>query len=247
MKTSLSVKEIFSALSKAQGQIESAKKSQENAFFSKPTKKSTYADIADVIEVIRKPAMDNGLSVIFNFKTTHDDGKIIHWIQYKLLHEIGEFIEGDWVSMLLKDNTQHSFGSSNTYYRRQLLKAIYQIPEEDDDGNKQSVDADTQPPHKPQQSPKPFTEPIGNNSQQVKPLVNHAPQSQIEAMLPSKFATRDVVANLYAIGRAMKYSDDEIKRVVLNTSGAKSMNEIPTMAVGVIKAYLESNEPGNLK
>lgn len=89
---------------------------------------------------------------------------------------------------------------------------------------------------------------LSTRDEVVKPLKNHAPQTQKEAAaIPSKFATRDVVASLYAIGRAKKYADDEIKKVILNTSGAKSMSEVPTMAVGVIKAYLESNEPGVLK
>jgi len=40
--------------------------------------------------------------------------------------------------MFMRDNTPHSFGAANTYYRRQLLKGIYQIPEHDDDGNAES-------------------------------------------------------------------------------------------------------------
>jgi len=134
---------LAAALSKAQGAIKSAKKTAENTFFSKDNKKSMYAKIEDVIEAIQVPASSNGLSVIFNYKSEITESKVWHFIKYLIRHESGECFESEWLAMLLKDGTQHSFGSSNTYYRRQLLKAIYQIPEEDDDGNSQSIPPET--------------------------------------------------------------------------------------------------------
>lgn len=138
-----STQKLSEALSKAQGQIQAATKSAENPAFSRPGKTSTYAKLEDVIEVIQKPASDNGLSVIFNFKG--DAANM--FICYRLMHSSGEFIDSEWVPMFLRNKDLHGFGASNTFMRRQLLKAIYQIPEEDDDGNSQSL--------KPQNDPKP--------------------------------------------------------------------------------------------
>src|SRR6187455_1400283 len=130
---------LAAALSKAQGAIKHAKKTQENDHF-----KSNYANIADIIEVIQGPASINGLSVTFNFKSEiGEGGKVWNFIKYIIRHDSGEVFESEWVVMLMRSNTQHDFGSSNTYYRRQLLKSIYQIPEEDDDGNSQSIPPET--------------------------------------------------------------------------------------------------------
>ncbi len=139
--------ELFKALASAQGSIIAAHKSQENPAFKREGKASTYADIADVIEVIQKPASDNGLSVFFNYKTDENGT----FIQYRLNHSSGESFESDWVLMFLRDETAHGFGASNTFMRRQLLKAIYQIPEEDDDGN----EASNKKPAEPKSPPKP--------------------------------------------------------------------------------------------
>lgn len=126
---------LAEALSKAQGAIKAAEKNSENpAFKKKDGKASKYANIEEVIAVIQEPAAANGLSVVFNFK--EENGA---QIQYVIFHSSGEKFESNWVSMYMRDKTQHSFGAANTYMRRQLLKAIYQIPEEEDDGNSQSI------------------------------------------------------------------------------------------------------------
>lgn len=127
---------LADALAKCQGQIEAAEKSQKNEAFKKDGKASKYADIADVIEAIKNPCAENGLSTSFNYKTEiSDQGRVRNFIQYKLRHSSGEHELSDWVLMLSRDESQHGWGGANTYYRRQLLKGIFQIPEEDDDGN----------------------------------------------------------------------------------------------------------------
>ncbi len=156
--------ELALALSKAQGEIKAAVKSSENPAFKRDGKVSKYASIEEVIEVIQKPASENGLSVIFNYKTTEDDT----FIQYKIKHSSGETDVGDWVSMFISERTLHKFGAANTYMRRQLLKGIYQIPEEDDDGNSASL-------------------PSGTHAQSgggyAGPVVNHAPGADNSAAL----------------------------------------------------------------
>ena len=54
MRTSENINELALALSKAQGQMESAKKDSTNPHF-----RSKYADLAAVVEAIKKPLTDN--------------------------------------------------------------------------------------------------------------------------------------------------------------------------------------------
>lgn len=139
---------LFTALSKAQGEIDAALKTAENAAFKKDGKASTYADIAEVIEVIREPALKNGLAVHFDFESRDGGNRIDDFIRYRILHSSGEAFESKWLVMRMRGTSAHDFGAANTYYRRQLLKSIYQIPEEDDDGNKASgakPEADAKP------------------------------------------------------------------------------------------------------
>ncbi len=157
-QTQLQNKNLFTALSKAQSEIEAATKTQKNEAFKKDGKASKYADISDVLDAIREPAGKNGLSVFFNYKSTVDAANPRAWIQYIISHSSGEQFISEWTLMYLRDHTMHGFGSGNTYYRRQLLKGIYQIPEEDDDGNAQSG-VNTPPPNKtifPQNNPQQY-------------------------------------------------------------------------------------------
>lgn len=133
MELKMETKNIFEALSKAQGEIKSAMKSSENPFF-----KSQYADIAECIETVKAPAAKNGLSLIFNFKTDFIGERPANFIKYSLNHSSGEKIESEWILMFMKDQSPQGFGASCTYYKRQLMKAVYQIPEIDDDGASQS-------------------------------------------------------------------------------------------------------------
>lgn len=133
-------KNLKAALSKAQGQLKAAKKSQDNPFF-----KSKFADLAECLDVIQEPASKNGLSLIFNFKTELVGEHPATYVQYILSHESGEELKSDWLLMFMKDKTPQGFGASCTYYKRQLIKAIYQIPEVDDDGNQASGIQDQAP------------------------------------------------------------------------------------------------------
>ncbi len=152
---------LFAALSKAQGSISAALKSKENPAFKREGKVSTYADIADVIEVIQKPASDNGLSVFFNYRSDAEGT----FIQYMLNHSSGQRFISDFVFMFMRGGTAHDFGASNTFMRRQLLKSIYQIPEEDDDGN--SASKKPEKPEQPKTPPPPKPSNLQNEIMKV--------------------------------------------------------------------------------
>lgn len=126
MNTSPTIAELTKALSKAQGQFDHAKKDVKNEFF-----KSKYADLASVIDAVKKPLSDNGLAVIQTTEFT-EDGKM-HLITL-LSHISGEWINGRFPINPIKSDPQ-GIGSAMTYARRYAYLAITGIASEDDDGN----------------------------------------------------------------------------------------------------------------
>jgi len=124
MEKSESINELATALAKAQGQIEGAKKSETNPFF-----KSKYADLASCWDACRKPLSDNSLSVS-QLVSQEQDKQILETV---LLHASGQWLSST-VVLSPKDDTPQAIGSAITYARRYALSAIVGIAAEDDDG-----------------------------------------------------------------------------------------------------------------
>ena len=154
------IDKLFPALIKFQSEIEVAEKNAKNPFFN-----SKYADISEVLGVIKEPATNNNLG-IFQFPTTLDfvecsvkkqilkqyNGK--HGPYDKLVWT-GEYLtirvkevsvttliiheSGQWIrsaySEIPEDNSHHARGKAITYASRYSLKAICRIASEDEDGN----------------------------------------------------------------------------------------------------------------
>lgn len=124
MKTSESIKEIATALSKVQGEIKGAKADSQNPFF-----KSSYADLASVWDAIREPLKKNGLSV-----TQMTDLKDGQWcVVTRIMHISGEWIEGYFPIVVSKQNDPQSLGSATSYARRYALAAAMGVYQIDDD------------------------------------------------------------------------------------------------------------------
>ncbi len=124
MNTSESIKEIATALVKAQGQMGGVVKGSNNPFF-----KSKYADLTSVLQVIKKPLADNGLSYVqFPISEQQRVGVVT-----RLMHISGEFLESGFTVNVDK-NTAQSAGSAISYCRRYSLQSIFGIPAVDDDG-----------------------------------------------------------------------------------------------------------------
>ncbi|MFA4871290.1 MAG: ERF family protein [Pedobacter sp.] len=134
MRQSESIKEIATALARAQGQIEGARKDANNPFFH-----NDYADLSSVWDACRQPLSDNGLSV--SQTTDISEGQLV--LNTTLLHSSGEWIEGIYPINPIKNDPQ-GYGSAITYARRYTLSAIVGVAPKDDDGNVASGVGDKQ-------------------------------------------------------------------------------------------------------
>lgn len=125
MEKSESIKSIAAAMCKAQGEMGSAHKGANNPFF-----KSKYADLGAVIEVVKEPFANNGLSYV---QFPINDGDKIG-VETILMHESGEWLSNSFTVKASKQDAQGA-GSVITYCKRYSLQAVAGIPSEDDDGN----------------------------------------------------------------------------------------------------------------
>ena len=125
MERSESIKHLAAALNKAQAEMSGAKKGKQNPFF-----KSSYADLNAVVDAVRIPFAENGLS--YSQFPVMDDNRV--GVETILMHDSGEFIASTLMLPTGKLDAQAA-GSAITYARRYSLQAIAGIPAEDDDGN----------------------------------------------------------------------------------------------------------------
>jgi hypothetical protein len=142
MNKSESVKELATALAKAQGEVENASKSSVNPHF-----KSKYADLAEIINTVRPVFSSHGLSILQS--PSFADG--VASVETTLMHNSGEWISGVASCTVTKNDAQ-GVGSATTYLRRYSLAALACIAQEDDDANAAVG-------KKPVDKPKPVDEP----------------------------------------------------------------------------------------
>lgn len=109
--------------------MDGATKSAKNPFF-----KSTYANLEEVIKVVKDAFEKHGLSFI-QFPVSSEGHAGVETI---ILHESGEFISNEFLLKCSKSDPQ-GMGSAITYARRYGLQSACGIPSEDDDGNAASA------------------------------------------------------------------------------------------------------------
>ncbi len=124
------MKELASAMAKAQSEVKAALKDSKNPHF-----KSSYADLTSVWDACRSALTKNGLSVVQ--RTDFDASDM--WLETMLLHASGESITGRY-PLRPQQQTPQGFGSALTYARRYALAAMVGVvADEDDDGSAASV------------------------------------------------------------------------------------------------------------
>lgn len=125
MNKSDDIKELATALCKAQSEMGGAAKDSNNPFF-----KSKYSDLGSVIRAIKHAFADNGLS--YSQLPLSQDGLV--GVTTILMHSSGQWLSSELLLKPVKGDPQAA-GSALTYARRYALQAIAGIPSEDDDGN----------------------------------------------------------------------------------------------------------------
>ena len=123
MDMSDSIKEIATAMNKAQAEMTAAKKDASNPFF-----KSKYADLGSIIKALKEAFANNGLSYMQSPEM--DDSGV--GVTTMIMHDSGEWIRGTLFIPMTKKDPQGA-GSAITYARRYALQAMVGLPASDDD------------------------------------------------------------------------------------------------------------------
>ena len=127
MNKSESIAKISKALAQFQGEVKNPANTETNPFFN-----SKYAPLSDILNAVRPLLSKYGLSVL---QSPSGDGQNIA-ITTLIVHESGEWIESDPLTLKAEKATAQGAGSAITYARRYALSAMLGISSEDDnDGN----------------------------------------------------------------------------------------------------------------
>jgi hypothetical protein len=116
--------ELAAALTKAQGAMQPAKFNKIVNFSGRSYK---YADLASIIDAIRKPLSDNG--IVWTQTIEIRDGGLI--LATMLLHTSGQSLRSEYP--LPSSGKPQEMGSATTYAKRYSLAAIVGIAADDDD------------------------------------------------------------------------------------------------------------------
>ncbi len=127
IKTSEELKDLATALAKAQGELSDAEKSSSNPFF-----KSKYADLAEVLGQIRPIFSKHELSIV-QFPHQEEDGHVS--VTTRLMHSSGQWMEDDLTMPVQGKNIAQDSGSVITYMRRYAAAAVAGIAQVDSDAN----------------------------------------------------------------------------------------------------------------
>jgi hypothetical protein len=137
--------DFAAALAKAQGQMKSIPFDRENPHF-----KSGYASLASVIDTVRKPLADNGLSYTQVTKFTEAGAFVL---VTTLRHATGQWVSGEWPLPMAA--RPQEMGSALTYARRYGLSAIVCVAS-DDDNDANGTDGQKASTPKPKVAPNPI-------------------------------------------------------------------------------------------
>jgi hypothetical protein len=156
MLTSITTAEISKALSSAQAALGNPPRTKTVAVVSKSGARYTfkYAPLESILDFIRKPMADNGLSMVQAIGTEMEGTIRQLSLTTRLCHSSGEWMESV-IPILLDGGGAQAMGSAITYARRYALTALLNLATEDDDdgnaadGNQATVQAPVKSTAKP--------------------------------------------------------------------------------------------------
>jgi hypothetical protein len=125
---------VHVALAAAQAAMKAPEKNAENPAFKRDGKPMKYADLSSVVESIRKPLTDNGLTWGWRSEYAADAGLWV-WTAFIAHGESGTEVCCA-VPINASTGNNHAFKSAVTYAKRIGLESVSgQSPGDDDDGN----------------------------------------------------------------------------------------------------------------
>lgn len=134
MITSVEIKDLITAISSTQGEIEIAIKERTNPFFN-----SKYATLDEILSTCREPFKKNNLAL--SQAPSFVEGRLV--LTTRIFHISGQWIESQ-LSLKPAQDTPQAIGSCITYARRYALASLVGIITEDDDDGHKASDKETE-------------------------------------------------------------------------------------------------------
>lgn len=205
MTKSESIQALAKALIEFHRQVGIVKKSETNPFF-----KSKYADLSTILDAIKSPLENAGLT-FSQFPTGENELTTI------LMHgDSGEWMEDTFKMTPVKNDPQGA-GSVITYQRRYALGAILGLNiDEDDDGNKASAPVQAKPAYTQKPYQKPVTTPAPTTPAATM-------QAAKKAALPAK-PISNLVKLKDKLQKAGAKTEDEALKILADKTGALFAN-----------------------
>lgn len=201
---------LVASLVVAQKAMETIRKDKKNPAF-----KSSYADLATVLEAVAPALGEAGIALLQPIATGPDGSAQVTTM---LVHSSGQFIRSTVSIKPVKTDPQ-GFGSAVTYGRRYGLLAMLGVaPDDDDDGNRASGRDDVPPPR---QTPAPKADKVNSTalayvSEWQTYLSNEESEAEIRATWAREKPQRASVgltdAQVAEMMAAMKTRFDEIRK-----------------------------------
>lgn len=242
-QSSTSTPKLPAAFAKAQATFDVPKKTKQYLIQGKPVK---YADLADVIEAVRKGLAENGLSI------THRIGfcKGPFGLTTILMHESSETFETWYPLPDASKIRAQEFGAALTYARRYSISSLLGVASDED------IDGDGVGPadgkglpkgkaeNKPATGPKPITPPKAEPNAAGVP--DYSPEMQGDPFPPdSAQITR--LDELYFVVDEMGIPADDVKKYIkLVCGGAKKSTELTDAEIETLIKHIKiMGRPGS--
>ena len=235
--------ELTTALAKAQAAFPKVLKDRTAKIASTKGEYSyKYADLASLLDAVRKPLSDNGLALVQPIEIT-ERGMVLHTM---LLHSSGAHLDS-YYPLATHDRPQE-MGSEITYSRRYTAGSILGIAsEEDDDGA-----AAQQATRKPQDSrrfatPPRVTAPVEEIGKPDRPQTapeDHVAESKALFPLPAKVEERNtLVTEAQRLSRVLKLTPKDREAFKLEYLGGADVFDCDLSALSTMVAELRKREP----
>ncbi|HFU6611231.1 TPA: ERF family protein [Bacillus paranthracis] len=216
MNRSETIAELSKSLVKFNTEVNRIAKDANNPFH-----KNTYATLDTIIDGVRPILAQHGLSII---QIPSGDGQNVT-LKTLLLHESGEWLESDDLTMKPVKNDPQAIGSCMTYARRYSLAAFLSLNTgEDDDGNNASRGQD-----------KPKNKNPRNKNTNTPPK-----EQQRQAEVANNQRIQAIHAQIRDLAQVYNMEFEETKATVKNNFGIETLKGITVQQASEIQKTIIS-------